>query len=88
MSAHIPHPSERHPVLRMLSQFVLAIDIGFLALTAGIIVLAGFGVLESPVTLGIVIACIALWVVHAVRLHRHRADEHLEMIRARERRGF
>ncbi len=83
MNADLPRPTERHPVLRVLAQFVLAIDVGFLALTAGIIVLAGFGVLESPVTLGVVIACIVAWIVHAVRLHRRRADDHL----ATSRRG-
>jgi len=88
MSSRIPHPSQRHPALRFLSQFILAIDLGFLALTFGIVVLAGFGVLADPLALGVVLACLVVWSVHALRVRRHAADEHEELIHARERRGF
>jgi len=81
------HPVD-HAVLRVTGQLILALALGALVLTACIVVLAGFDVLASPTTLGVVIALLAMWIAHTIALHRHRADQHLETIRARERRGF
>lgn len=89
MSTHHLHaPHGDHPALRTAGQLVLLLSLGALVLTAGIVVLAGPGVLASPVALGVVLGLLAVWVAYGAKLHRHRRDVRPDAARQRERRGF
>jgi len=83
-----PDPAREHRVLRTAGMLFLALDLGFLTITAGLVVLAGFGVLASPLVLAVITVLVAAWVGHLVLVRRHPPDATASDARARERRGY
>jgi len=78
----------RSKVLATLSETFWVLVLGVVALFAFFAALGAFSLGEALVATVAVVALAALWLAHAIWVHRHHHERDPAAIRARERRGF